>query len=247
MALTHEQLRHYHDHGYVRGARVLDEPELARLRTEIDRVIAELPANWRPENMPSIHYGNPYFRDLFLSPPLVNVAQQILGPDVALFTSYVISKRPDDGLAVSWHQDAAFFPIEPMETFTFWLAVDDSDHENGCMQVIPGSHRERRILPHRTDRSSGTTLPLSFDGIDLTHAVDVPLSAGEFSAHDAFLLHGSAPNRSPRRRCGITIKYIPTYVRIDRSFVSATGFDWEGIQLYLASGNPGTTNHYANV
>jgi ectoine hydroxylase-related dioxygenase (phytanoyl-CoA dioxygenase family) len=247
MALTPEQLRRYRSAGYALGGRILDAAALERLRREIDRKIAALPAGRRPENMPSVHYDDPYFLDLFLSPPLVEVARQILGPDVALFVSYIISKQPGDGLAVRWHQDGAFFPIEPMETFTLWLAVDDSDRDNGCMQVVPGSHRPGVLLPHQVDLHSGTTLPLSLDGIDLSGAADVEVRAGGCSVHDPFLLHGSAPNRSSRRRCGITIKYIPTHVRIDRSFVSPTGFDWGGVKLFLASGDPGTANRYENA
>lgn len=245
--LTDQQLRQYQIEGYAQGPRVLNDAELARLRTEIDQLIADLPPGKRPENMPSAHYANPYLLDLFLSKPLVDVAEQILGPDVALFTSYIISKRPGDGLAVDWHQDAAFFPIEPMATFTLWLAVDDTDRENGCMQVIPGSHRSKAIIPHRVDFQSGTTLPLVLDNIDPSRAVDVELKAGEFSVHDAFVLHGSDPNCSSRRRCGITIKYIPTSVRINRSYVAPSGFNWQGLNLYLARGNPGKANHYANA
>ena len=167
------------------------------------------------------------------------MAAQIVGPDVALFTSYVISKRPDDGLAVDWHQDAAFFPIEPMDTFTLWLAVDDSDVENGCMRVIPGSHREEAVLLHSVDLDSGTTLPMSLENLDLSEATDVQLRAGEYSVHDPWILHGSNPNRSSRRRCGITLKYISTHVAIDRTFRSPSGFDWDGLRLYLARGNPG--------
>jgi len=244
--LNQQSLAQYRQQGFVRGGKILSDSELARLREEIDRLIAGLPAGTRPENMPSVHYRNRYFLDLFLSEPLVDIAEQILGPDVALFTSYVISKRPADGLEVEWHQDAAFFPIDPMETFTVWLAVDDSDRRNGCMQVIPGSHRNKVLLNHRVDTDRRSTLPLAFRQVDQTRAVDVELKAGEFSAHDVFLWHGSNPNRSRRRRCGITIKYIPTYVRIDRTFVSPTGFDWSGLRLYLARGRPGEHNEYFN-
>jgi hypothetical protein len=232
VALTEQQLDRYHREGYAIGGRLIGDEELARLRVEIDRIISGLPPDRRPENMPSLHYENDCLRRLFLSDPLVSVARQILGPEVALFTSYVISKRPSDGLPVHWHQDAAYFPIEPMETFTLWLAVDDSTRENGCMQVLPGSHRSKAIIDHSVKQSPRSTLPLQIDGLDLGDAVDVELRAGEFSAHDPFVLHGSNPNLSAHRRCGITIKYIPTYVRIDKTWVSPSGFDWANIKLF---------------
>ena len=238
-------MQQYREQGYAMGGQLLGARELTRLRREIDALIAALPPGTRPENMPSRHYDNDYLRQLFLSDNLVDVAEQILGPDIALFTSYIISKRPGDGLAVAWHQDAAYFPIEPMETFTLWLAVDDADAENGCMRVWPGSHRERRVWLHSDDQSGATTLPLHLPDVDLKAGRDVPVQAGGFAVHDPFLLHGSKPNRSSRRRCGITIKYIPTYVDIDRTFVAPSGFDWSGIRLYWARGRRGD-REYAN-
>ena len=145
-SLSQQALEQYKEQGFVRGGKILCDSELVRLREEIDRLIAGLPAGTRPENMPSVHYRHRYFLDLFLSQPLVDIAEQILGPDVALFTSYVISKRPGDGLAVDWHQDAAFFPIDPMETFTVWLAVDDSDRRKRMHAGHPG-------VPPQTRRS----------------------------------------------------------------------------------------------
>lgn len=239
MKLTPDQLRHYREHGFARGNRLLGDADLARLRHEMEVEIDRLPPGGRPENMPSLHYHNAFLRDLVLSGPFVDIAEQILGPDVALFTVYAISKRPDDGLPVHWHQDAAYFPIEPMETFTLWLAVDDATRENGCMWVVPGSHRPPRLLAHDVDLHDGSTLPQSIKDLDLSTAVPVELAAGECSVHDCFLLHGSGPNRSPGRRCGITIKYIPTHVRLDRSHRSPTGFDWNGVRLYHCRGARG--------
>ena len=247
MPLTDRQLAQYRSKGYAAGGRILDDHQLQRLRAETDNMIAELPPGQRPENMPSLHYTNPYLLELLLSDPLVDVAEQILGPNVALFTVYIISKRPGDGLAVEWHQDAPFFPIDPMETFTLWLAVDDSDRHNGCMCVIPGSHRERVVYPHQVNLDGGTTLPLSLRDADLSEPVHVELAAGAYSVHDPFILHGSKPNTSSRRRCGITIKYIANDVSIDRSFVSPSGFDWKNLRMFLARGDPGRINEFANV
>ncbi len=239
MSLTDTQLEQYRAEGYAVGGRILDDDELARLRAELDAIIEGLPPDRRPENLASLHYENEYLRDLFLCDRLVDVAEQIVGPDVALFTSYVVSKRPGDGLAVEWHQDAAFFPIAPMDTFTLWLAVDDSDVENGCLRVVCGSHREQAVLLHKVDLNSGTTLPMSLEDLDLSQARDVELRAGEYSVHDPFIFHGSNPNRSSRRRCGLTLKYISTHAGIDRTYQSPSGFAWDGLRLYLARGNPG--------
>jgi len=243
--LTPSQLDHYRAHGHAVGGALLAGPALTELQARMAAKIAALPPGRRSENMPSIHYDDAWFTRLFLSANLVDVAAQILGPDVALFTSYAISKRAEDGLAVAWHQDAAYFPIEPMDTFTLWLAVDDSTRENGCMQVAAGTHRARRVLGHADDQSGATVLPLHLDGFRPEDAVDIEVPAGAFSVHDPFILHGSPPNRSPSRRCGITIKYVSTAIRLDRSFVSPSGFDWRGVRLFHARGARGGLD-YAN-
>ena len=145
MKLSAEQLEFYREEGYAGPNRLLDDAGLEKVRAEMDALIDALPADNRPENMPSPHYENRFLRDLLLSDPFVDVAEQIVGPDVALFTVYAISKPPGDGRPVRWHQDADYFPIDPIETFTLWLAIDDSTRENGCMRVLPGTHRSRRV------------------------------------------------------------------------------------------------------
>ena len=72
---------------------------------------------------------------------LLDVAETFIGPNIALFASHYISKPPTDGRPVLWHQDGSYWPLAPMEVTTLWLAVDDSTPANGCMRVIPGTHR----------------------------------------------------------------------------------------------------------
>ena len=234
MALTAEQLAQFHRAGYATGGPLVEGAALTRLRRELDRLIAELPDGTRSENMRNIHYDNDFILDLLLSRPLVETAEQILGPDLLLHRTYTISKRPGDGLPVAWHQDAYYFPMKPMEVFTLWLAIDDSDRENSCMQVIPGSHRDRVIHTHRyTDTWGRTTaLPLSLVERDMPPAVEVTLKAGEFSVHSPYIIHGSGPNRSRRRRCGMTIIYQTRRVQIDPDYDSPMKLDWNSIRLY---------------
>ena len=173
MKLSAEQLALYREQGYAGPKPLLDDTGLENVRAEMDALIDALPADNRPENIPSPHYENRFLRDLLLSDPFVDVAEQIVGPDVALFTVYAISKPPRDGRSVNWHQDADYFPIDPIETFTLWLAIDDSTRENGCMQVLPGTHRSRRLLDHGVFPDDGSVLPQSVPELDTSGAVDV--------------------------------------------------------------------------
>jgi ectoine hydroxylase-related dioxygenase (phytanoyl-CoA dioxygenase family) len=99
---------------------------------------------------------------------------------------------------------------------TAWYAVDDSDAENGCMRVIPGTHRGG-IREHGKSGRQGNLLSINQEvpvsPEEEARAADLPLRAGEISLHHGMLIHGSNPNRSRRRRCGLTLRYVPTHVR----------------------------------
>jgi len=239
MILTPQQLTSYNKKGFAGPNPILSKIQLKKLQSEIDSIINNLPFDTRPENLPSPNEYNEFILNLLLSDPFVDVAEQILGPDISLFTVYAICKPPYDGRPVKWHQDAAYFPIEPMETFTLWLAVDDSNSMNGCMKVLSSSHKTKKIYDHSIHFNDESVLVQSIPDIDLNGAEDLEVPAGYYSVHDPFLLHGSNKNNSSKWRCGITIKYIPTYVHLDRDYIGPSGFNWKNHKLFHARGKRG--------
>lgn len=118
-----------------------------------------------------------------------------------------------------WHQDGEYWPIRPLATCSAWIALDDSTPENGCLRVIPGSHRERRVRKHLQNPSAALTLNQELDPseYDEAAAADIALEAGQLSLHDVYLTHGSEPNRSARRRAGFVCRYMPTTSVFDRA------------------------------
>ena len=160
---------------------------------------------------------DPFWIRLCTDPRLIDVIEPFLGPDIALFGAHYISKPPRSGQPVLWHQDGNYWPLEPMEVITIWLAGDDSTPENGCMRVIPGSHRMKRLHEHRRTEDAPNVLSSTLDqDVDEAAAVDVVVPAGGLSLHDPYIIHGSKANRSERRRIGLTLRYIPTTTRILR-------------------------------
>ena len=245
MVLTSEQLVSYKNKGFAGPNPILNKKQLKKLKFEIKKIINKLPPNVRPENLPSPNEYNNFILDLLLTKPFLDVAEQILGPDISLFAVYAICKPPFDGRHVKWHQDAAYWPIKPMETFTLWLAVDDSNSKNGCMQVLPSSHKSKKIITHSTNYNDKSVLPQSISRLDINDAVDVEVPAGNYSVHDPFLLHGSKTNKTSKWRCGVTVKYIPSHVKLDRNYIGPSGFNWNSHKLFHARGKRG--NHeYAN-
>lgn len=151
---------------------------------------------------------------------LLDVAQgfePFLADGVALFSSHMISKPPHSATRLSWHTDGSYWPLRPMNVLTCWLAVDPSTTENGCMQVVAGSHKAEELRELTRDGSEGNVLAsathtdaevaaMQAEGFEV---VDVELQPGDVSIHHPGVIHGSLPNTSPtQRRCGLTIRYM---------------------------------------
>jgi phytanoyl-CoA hydroxylase len=192
------------------------DPELVdAARQHVDWLRAKNP-HLRAEQLGhTLMTHDPFWVRLVSDDRLLDVAAQFIGDNIALFASHYIAKPPFDGQPVLWHQDGSFWPLEPMEVVTLWLAVDDSTPENGCMRVIPGSHRMdlQRMLA-RTDVANVLSAAIDPALVDDSEAVDVVLAAGDVSIHHPNLVHGSNANHSPRWRRGLTIRYIPSTTRI---------------------------------
>lgn len=208
-------LSRYKEEGYALFPDVLDADLIAETSDHVAWLQAKHP-ELRPENLGhTLMTHDPFWVRLISDDRLLDIAQQFIGPDIALFASHYISKPPHDGQPVLWHQDGSYWPLEPMEVVTLWLAVDDSLPENGCMRVIPGTqHLHLHEMKDRKDVANVLNSGMDESLVDESRAVDCVLKAGGVSVHHPNLIHGSNANHSPRRRCGLTIRYIPASTRI---------------------------------
>jgi phytanoyl-CoA hydroxylase len=208
----------YDRDGYVLAEHVIDDDLAQEARSHVTWLLARHPGV-RPEQLGHMMMKSDAFWVRLISDQrLLDIAQQFVGPDIALFASHYIAKPPFDGQEVLWHQDGTFWPLEPMEVVTLWLALDDVDRENGCMRVIPGSQHSRLLtLDELQDRDDGkNVLGKGIDPaqIDESQAVDIVLRAGGVEIHHPNIIHGSNANISSRWRRGLTIRYIPASTRI---------------------------------
>lgn len=191
--------------------RVFSDAEVADLRRYFDTLLARYLAQGQDSySISSAHLRHGRVWDVLANPRVVAIVTDLLGSSVIAWGSHFFCKMPGDGKKVSWHQDASYWPLTPSKAVTVWLAIDDADPENACMRYIPGTH----TLGHLTWKLSETdesnvlnqTVP---DAGRFGEPVDVRLKAGEASIHSDLLLHGSEANASPRRRCGLTLRYTP--------------------------------------
>lgn len=200
--------------GYLAPLTAFSPAEADDLRNYFDGLLREALAAGRDSySISSAHLKHARVYDLLQHPAIVGPVRDLLGPDVIGWGSHFFCKLPGDGKRVDWHQDCSYWPLTPTKAVTVWLAIDDADPENGCMEVVAGSHTQGLIEFSNSDDASGNVLnqtvanPEQYGTIAAT-----PLQAGQFSIHSDLLLHGSAANQSTRRRCGLTLRYCPADV-----------------------------------
>jgi ectoine hydroxylase-related dioxygenase (phytanoyl-CoA dioxygenase family) len=148
-------------------------------------------------------------------PAILDAVEDLIGPNILVYTSTWFIKEPESAAIAAWHQDATYFGLRPYVHVTAWLALTDATAENGCMEFLPGSHHGGQ-LPHKAGvvpgsvNRAGQAIVVEIDDRSAVHA---PLRAGEFSLHHTLLLHRSKPNQSRGRRIGLAISYVPTSVQ----------------------------------
>ena len=213
---------HYRHQGYVVVRNGIPAEVISHYRALLDGMIQSLKENERPEHLVEPHVRADCWKEwleLCRLPVILDEVQSALGAsELILLMTHLIVKPANDGKAVCWHQDNTYWPsVTGTDISTVWLALDDVTLENGCMQVIPRSHAAYEAHEmHATDGDDLLKVTIEMSPEMIAQAIPVELKAGEFSLHDSFIIHGSEPNRSPRRRAGYTMRYADAKsVRVD--------------------------------
>ncbi len=225
--LSAKQIERYNREGYVAPVRIYSDNEIQAIRKYFDELLDRvLRAGGDSYSISSAHlkYGPVY--DILTDARIVDVVADLLGDDVIAWGSHFFCKMPRDGKAVAWHQDASYWPLSPSKAVTVWLAIDDADRENACMQFVAGSHKYGHMTYRPSDPGEHNVLNQSIDNPEQYGViVDDVLKAGEVSLHSDLLLHGSEANNSDRRRCGLTLRYCSAEVH------AGLGWNEKGVQV----------------
>ena len=230
--LSDKEKQQYKKEGYVTGLPVFSENAVKDLHKWYDELSSKLPPNIDINKTNMWHKASKKFHDLCRTPAILDYVEDLLGPNFVQWGGQFFSKEPKDGSVVPWHQDAQYWPLEPANAVTVWLAVYDTDKENGAMKVVSGSHKKgSNGFKHHTNDASHLVLDqeVSENQIDKDNIEYINLKAGEISLHNDALLHGSDPNNSNRKRCGITMRFSPTNVKGDLN-------EWPFFETQLARG-----------
>lgn len=222
----------YREDGYSTISNAVDDTLVERGRNHIDWLLETNPDKEPEELTQELIKSDPFWLRLVSDDRLLDVVEEFLGPDIALFSSHYIAKPPGGSQSVLWHQDGVYWPLDPKkEVLTVWLALDQTRPSNGCMEVIPGSQTlELQDLEENDDVDNVLGSEIDMD-VDTSDAVPVELEPGDVSIHHPNILHGSASNTSYNWRRGLTIRYIPATTSIEEE-------PWDG--AFMLRGEPST-------
>jgi len=244
--LSTSQVATYHDQGFlIYPEAIFPEAKFQKLKQHFDVLLAELPDGKRPEAMDVPHFADSALFEWLFADEILDLVEPLTGPDIALFSSHFICKPKGEGRRVPWHEDSAYWKgmVEPMEIVTVWLAIDPSTRENGCMYVIPRTHREAQKGFSDYDPVDLATnvfnAEITKSQRDVSKAVPCELQPNHASLHDGRIMHGSEPNTSGIRRCGYTMRYMSSACRLAEKHR-------EFHQIYLARGRDLAGQAYAD-
>ena len=231
--LSEAEIGHYHREGWLIPSFRLPQDEVLAMVSALDDLIAANPGV-RPEKLVSAHVegdngegvrGSAKFLALARDPRIVELVSGVIGDDVILWGCHVFCKPASHGYETPWHQDGHYWPIRPLSNCTVWVALEPSTRANGCLRVIPRSHRDKVLHPHlHEDRIELTLNQRMADGIfDERDAVDLELEPGQMSLHDVYMIHGAQANRSTQRRSGVALRYMPSTSVFERDIRPSDG------------------------
>ena len=221
--LSAGQLARYREEGYLRYGPFLNGAEMEELQQVGERMYAD--ANLRSIELDAGEGGTyplytpvfsrePRFEEiLFRHPVLLDILESILGPVFRLVEDQYFYKPAKHGASLACHHDNIYYGFVDPKIVTVWLALDDATLTNGCLKVLPGSHREE--IEHQG--VPGTIITEAV--IDKNDLVSVPVPAGELILVDGLTVHGSGPNTTdaPRRVANL-VAIVPCADSASRTF-----------------------------
>lgn len=220
-ALSAAQISAYHARGYVGPFDLLGREEamaIGELLTFRHRNLVQRWLRWDPPS--ERHFEVPELLALCRREEVLDRIQDLLGPDLLLWRTRVFSKAPGEA-PYAFHQDGAFWSMADTKNsppsdarhvgLSAWIALDDTDRDNGCVEVVSGSHR--RLLPHVPDAWLFGRRAAK-ESSEAWSSEPMVMKAGQFFLFHNFTLHRSGVNRSPRTRSGFSARFTVPGVRI---------------------------------
>jgi ectoine hydroxylase-related dioxygenase (phytanoyl-CoA dioxygenase family) len=234
----------YEENGYLLVPGVFSAAEVEEMRTALARILETVAATehdtshtWagvdqslQLKGFHDLQYHDAVFTRMVAHPRLVEILTDLIGPNVQLHHTKMLVKPPEQGAPFPMHQDYPYFPHERHSVLAASIHLDDTDEENGCLHVIPGSHK---LGPLQAEGDAHTV------DYPLESGTACPASAGDVLFFNYLTIHGSGVNRSSRTRRNVLFQYRdPADAPVFNGDGVEDHVDW-GMGLMVAGGNPG--------
>ncbi|HEY2964046.1 MAG TPA: phytanoyl-CoA dioxygenase family protein [Pyrinomonadaceae bacterium] len=234
--LTHEQLTEYEELGFLHSIPILSPEEVAHFRAEIEETCRAL--GGRVTRLDGPHLFFRWAWDLSAHPRVLDCMEQLIGPNVLLKSTRLFYKFGNSDSFVGWHQDGITEALKDAYVPAIWLGLTPATAENGCLRVVPRSHR-LGLIPH-ADRPNADNLTTqgATAQIDIETPQDVVMQAGEMSLHHPLMLHASNPNNSAQSRIGFSATYSTPALTASRTAVAWVRGDGPRDRFHIVSEPP---------
>jgi len=203
-------LARYEQDGIVFPISVLSADEVSENRNALNSIAARCGED-SLKRFDNLHLFFPWAYRLATHRGLLDVVENFLGPDLVIDGTLVFYKPPHDSSYASWHQDSVYSGWHLTPSISAWIALTSSNRNNGCMRVVPGSHK-LGLLEHDNVLGDPNLLNRRGERIRMdvkeSDAIDVVLRPGEMSLHNTNIVHGSNPNTSDGPRIGFIVRFV---------------------------------------
>ena len=213
-SLSKKEIEKYNKNGFVSPIDVISTEEAYEVRKEIEYIEKKWPNELEGLGRNYVHLISPVFDKICHNSKILDAVESIIGKDILVCGTTLFIKNAYERGYVSFHQDAKYIGLEPLNWVTAWIAITDSNEENGCMRMWPGTHKDKiKFHNQKFDKNNLLTRGQTVENVPLEKTTPVILKSGKMSLHHPTIVHGSDLNKSSDRRIGFVIQsYIGTNV-----------------------------------
>ena len=213
--LSSNQLKQYEDEGFVSPINIFSKHKAKEIRDEIELIEKKMPEELKKSGRYNAHLISPLLDEVAHNSKILDSVESIIGKNILVCSTTLFIKNPNEKGFVSYHQDAKYIGLKPLNWVTAWIAITDSNEHNGCMRMWSGSHKDN-LKEHDQKFNKGNLLTRgqTINNVPKKETKPLILKAGQMSLHHPKIIHGSDLNHSDDRRIGFVIQsYIGTNVK----------------------------------
>ena len=209
-ALSKEAIEQFYNEGYHLPIKAVSKEAAVEMRRQLEAYEASAGGVLHGARRYKSHLLFKWLSDLIRTPAILDAVEDLIGPDILVWSTDWWIKEARSPQFVSWHQDSQYWGLDTDKLVTVWVALSPSTIESGCMRVLPGSHLGPDLAHEETYHNDNMlTRGQSIDDINEDKAVNLVVDTGQAVLFAFRIAHASYPNKTDDRRVGLAIRYIP--------------------------------------